>query len=199
MKRKPKTDQVGDVTEKVKRGVGQHDGPRGLPPHVPTKNTKKKVRMLASYGFTQDEIAMMMDVSESTIQRHYRAELRIGALEADAKVIGNLFKFATSDGPEGARAAMFWTKVRRRWHEVQRVIHGYDPETIKAFVKSVVGMLKRDLPDACPACKTKLKLPEKVAHQMYQLSQEMAAKLPQSEIVPMPRPELASDGIERAE
>ncbi len=167
----------------------------GLPPHVPTKATRKRVRLCASLGLTQEEIALLLDLGESALQKHYPKELRVGGLEADVKVLENLYRMASGTGPEAGRSAIFWAKVRRRWHEVQRVIHGYDPETIKAFVKGVVSMLKRELPECCPACKTKLNLPEKVAAHMYQLSQDMAAKLPPSEIVQMPTPQLASDGL----
>lgn len=169
---------------------------RGVRAHVPSKRSRAKVRLLAGLGFTNEEISLLFDISESTVKRHYAHELRVGALEADAAVLGNLYKLATQskDLNVASRNSIFWAKVRRRWHEVQRIIHGYDPETIKAFVKSVVIMLRRDLPDKCPACKTHLNLPEKVAHQLMALSQDMAAKLPQSEIVAMPTPELANDG-----
>ncbi len=166
----------------------------GRPPHVPTKKMRKKVEMLAAGGFTQDEIGLIIDLSENALKRHYPHELRVGLLKADAAVAENLYRMASGTGPEAGRTAIFWMKVRRRWHEVQRVIHGYDPETIAAFVKNVVTMLRRELPDCCPGCKTKLDLPAKVAAHLYELSQAMAAKLPPSEIVPMPRPELASDG-----
>lgn len=182
MKRVP---EAPATTEKKKRGAP--------PLPEPTKKQRKQVEELAGLGITQAEISVVLGISESHLLRNYRDELNRGGIRADAKVLTNLYRMATGTGPEAGKTAIFWAKVRRRWHEVQRVIHGYDPETIAAFVKSVVNMLKRELPEECPGCKTKLALPAKVAEKMYALSQEMAAKLPASEIVPMPRPALASD------
>lgn len=187
--------------KKAMRGAGLPDPKtkgkpgkkRGTPQHEPTKTSRARVRLLAKLGFTQEEIGLLQDMHVTTLVKHYPKELRVGALEADADVLQNLYRIATGKGNDAGRIGIFWAKVRRRWHEVQRVIHGYDPETIAAFVKSVVNMLKRELPEECPGCKTKLALPAKVAEKMYALSQEMAAKLPASEIVPMPRPALASD------
>lgn len=162
--------------------------------HVPTDETREQAMLLAGLGLTRDEIALVMDITDSTLKRHYPKELKAGGIKADAKVLTNLYRMATSTGPESGKAAIFWAKVRRRWHEVQRVIHGYDPETINGFVKAVVQLLRRELPDACPHCKTKLALPAKIALQLQDLSNKLAEKLPPSEIVPMPRPELAGDG-----
>lgn len=173
-------------------------GKRGREAHKPTTKSRRRVRMLAGLGFTQEEIGLLIDIGERQLRAHYAHELRVGGLEADEKVLGNLFRLAvqTKDLGVASRNSIFWAKVRRRWHEVQRVIHGYDPETIKTFVRSVVTMLRRELPKQCPGCKTELGLGPKIATQLVQLSQEMATKLPQSEIVMMPRPEQASDGLE---
>lgn len=167
-----------------------------FPPHEPTDELRKKVKMLAAVGMTQDEIAIIIDTSEPKLKKLYAPQLRAGMLEADAEVAQNLYRMATGTGPEAGRTAIFWMKVRRRWHEVQRVIHGYDPETISGFVKGVVAVLRRLIPKACPHCHAPLDLPQKVAAELQVLSQRLAESLPPSEIVPMPRPELASDGLE---
>lgn len=171
----------------------------GKPAHVPTAKSRKRVRMLSGLGFTQEEIGLLLDLGVTALVRHYRPELMVGSLEADEKVMLNLYRMATGNGPEAGRMTIFYAKVKRKWHEVQRVIHGYDPEMIKTFVKGVVAMMKREIPDACPACKTKLNLTPTIAHHLIVLSNEMAAKLPESQIVPMPRPELAGDNLDRGE
>lgn len=173
---------------------------RGKPKHNPTAASRKKVKLLAGLGFTQEEIALLLELAETTLQRYYPHELRVGALHADAEVLGNLYRLATQskDLNVASRNGIFWAKVRRRWHEVQRVIHGYDPDTIKSFVKQVVALLRRELPEACPGCKTKLDLGPRIAHQLVELSGAMAAKLPQSEVVLSPRPELAGDHLDDA-
>jgi hypothetical protein len=169
----------------------------GSPAHVPTKKSRKRVRVLAGLGFTQDEIALLIDLGETALKRHYKTELRLGMLEADEKVLTRMFRIIEKgNDADAGRWGMFYLKVRRGWHEVQRIIHGYDPETVRQFVKSLISALRAHLPDKCPACKTKLDLGPTVAAKILQLSQDMAAKLPASEIVPRPRPALAHDGLD---
>lgn len=168
----------------------------GKPAHVPTPKSRKRVRLLAGLGFTQEEMGLLLDLGVTALVRHYRQELLVGGLEADEQVMLNLFRMATGNGPEAGRMSIFYAKVKRKWHEVQRVIHGFDPEMIQGFVKGVVAMMRREIPDACPACKTKLQLAPKIAHHLVQLSKEMSAKLPESQIVPMPRPVLAGDNLQ---
>lgn len=192
MKREAKGAAVPDPKTKVKEPHA-----RGIAKHVPTAKSQKKVKLLAGLGFTQEEIALLLDIGESTLIKAYRHELRVGGLEADAQVLGNLFRLATQtkDLNVASRNSIFWAKVRRRWHEVQRVIHGYDPETIKSFVKQVIAVLRRELPDSCPGCKTKLNLGPNIATKLLEMSSAMAAKLPESEIIAAPRPELAGDRL----
>lgn len=163
--------------------------------HQPTEQLRHQVEVMCGLGLTQEEMATVLDIAEQTLRTHYARELKIGGLKADIGVLANLHKMATGSGPEAGKTAIFWAKVRRRWHEVQRVIHGYDPDMIAEFVKTVVRVLRRELPEACPHCKTKLNLPEKIALQLQDLSKKLSEKLPPSEVVPMPRPTLASDGM----
>lgn len=191
--------------KKTMRGVAQPDPAAtvkdphkpGKPEHVPTKKSRSRVKLLAGMGFTQEEIGLMIDLGETALKKHYPRELRLGMLEADEKVLKRMFRIVEKgNDADAGRWGMFYLKVRRGWHEVQRIIHGYDPETVKSFVKSVVAMLRRDLPEKCPGCKTKLDLGPAVAAKLLALSADMAAKLPASEIVPRDRPALAHDGLE---
>ena len=165
----------------------------GKPAWEPTQEHREQAEALSGFGMTHDEIAGILGVATITMQAHLGPELRMGAAKADSKVLTNLFKMATGSGPEAGKCAIFWTKVRRRWHEVQRVIHGYDPEIVTSFVKQVVGLLRRELPEKCPHCKTNLDLPKRVAGQLLQLSQKLSDSLPPSEIVPR-EPERAESG-----
>jgi hypothetical protein len=168
----------------------------GRPAHVPTAKTRKKVRLLSALGFTVAEIVLLLDTTEATLRKHYRHEMRVGTLEADASVLQNIFRIATGKGPEATRAAIFWAKVRRRWHEVQRVIHGFDPAMVSVFVNSITSALRRMLPQTCPSCHAPLGLHGTLAKELHRISQKMVAKLPEVEVVDMPRPELASDGVD---
>ncbi len=138
---------------------------------------------MTGFGMTQQEQAVILEIGERTLNTHFMAELKRGAAKADVAVMQNLFKIATGDGPNSGKCAIFWTKVRRRWHEVQRVIHGFDPEAIKTFVQQVIVILRRELPQRCPGCKTRLNLPKKIAGHLHQLSAKMAENLPPSQIV----------------
>ncbi len=138
---------------------------------------------MTGFGMTQQEQAVIMGIAERTLNTHFIVELKRGAAKADAAVMQNLFKIATSDGPNSGKCAIFWTKVRRRWHEVQRVIHGFDPEAIKMFVQQVIVILRRELPQKCPHCKTHLDLPKKIAGHLRTLSMKMTESLPPSTIV----------------
>ena len=154
---------------------------RKLP--APTKKERKQVELLAGIGMTQAEIARFIGCGELQLRARFRGELDRGMIVADVKVMKNLFRMATGDGPEAARLCMFLAKTRRRMHEVQRIIHGYDPEMVTSFVKQVVALLRRDLPACCPSCKARLDLPAKIAAQLLELSKKMAEQLPPSEIV----------------
>lgn len=164
--------------------------------YTPLPEERDEVERLAGLGFTQEEISLIIKVGESTLQRKYPKELRSGVLRADAAVLTNLFRMASGEGPEAGKTAIFWSKVRRRWHEVQRVIHGFDPEMLSSFIKQVVLILRRELPKKCPGCNTELALPSKIASQLVELSRQMIQRLPESEVAMMPRPELAGDHLD---
>lgn len=168
---------------------------KGAKTHTPTAKTRKRAILLAGLGLTQEEIATVMEIATRTLTTHYTEELRLGAIKADTHVLENLYRMATGTGPEAGKAAIFWTKVKRRWHEVQRVIHGFDPAIINTFVNQVVSLLRRMIPDRCPHCKTNLDLMPRIGAQLQELSRALVATLPPSEIVAMPRPELASDDL----
>lgn len=170
----------------------------GRPPApTPTKAQRRLVLMLAGFGMTHGEIAQVMDMAEDVVERDYKPELRTGLAKADSAVVKNLFRIATSKSPQAVTAAIFWTKVRRRWHEIQRVIHGFDPDIVQGFVRSLVSVMRRELPETCPHCKTRLDLPKKLSAKLLELSKSMMGTLAPSEIVPMPPPQLPALEAER--
>ena len=99
--------------------------------------------------------------------------------------MNRLYLDAISSGPEYQATRMFWAKTRRRMHEVQRIVHGFDPSVLSGFVKQCVALLRRELPEKCPACNTNLGLSKKVAEKMRDLSIQLDQKRPPSEIVPI--------------
>ena len=88
-----------------------------MPSHRSTEQTRKTVRAMSAYGIPQAKIAMCLDISCDTLQKHYRRELTTASAEANAKVAEALFKKATGDGAQSVAAAIFWLKTRARWKE----------------------------------------------------------------------------------
>lgn len=176
--------------------IGPHKKHPGPPEHEPTPETRGQVETMAGLGFNEEEIALVISsalqkagkpgISETTLKRHYAFELRFGVLKTDVAVAQSLYKKATGSGPQSVSAAIYWMKVRRRWHEVQRVIHGFDPEVLQSFVRQVVSVLRRKLPDRCPHCKTNLEMPRAVGAELIEMSKKLFLTLPPSEIVAKP-------------
>ena len=85
------------------------------PKFVPTAEQRKTVRTMAGFGIPQDDIAAHLEIAPKTLRKHFKQELRVGAIHADARVIESLYKMATSG--ESAAATIFWVKTRCRWRE----------------------------------------------------------------------------------
>ena len=82
----------------------------------PTEEQRRKVRALAGYGVRQRQIAALLGLaSTTTLRKHFQEELRLGAVEAKAQVLGTLFKLAHSG--RHPTMTMFWLKTRARWSE----------------------------------------------------------------------------------
>ena len=91
----------------------------GRPAHVPTEKDRKTVEAMASYGIRQDEIALVLGVSEPTLRQHYRRELAVAAIKANAKMAESLFLQGMSKGPGALGAKIFWLKCRAGWAEAK--------------------------------------------------------------------------------
>lgn len=97
----------------------------GRRPHKPTAKTRAEVASLASFGVSHDNIAKYMGFSDETLRKHYREQLDLGAIKANAKVGAFLYRQAsgqalddgTATNRECLTAAMFWLKTRARWRE----------------------------------------------------------------------------------
>lgn len=85
--------------------------------HIPDERSRKTVRAMSGFGIPEHQIARYLEISDNTLRKHYRRELDMGMIEANAKVAESLFKKATGDGNGAVAAAIFWTKVRLGWSE----------------------------------------------------------------------------------
>ena len=87
------------------------------PPHKPDERDLKRVRTMVGMGMTQDEICAVIGVSKPTLHKYYRADLDVGAAEANAAVAQSLFKQATNAEKPNVVAAIFWLKARAGWRD----------------------------------------------------------------------------------
>ena len=165
---------------------GARKGQHREQPYVPSPDDRARVETMSGLGLTTEDMGVIIDVSRHTVEKHFQSEIRKGRVIADLAVTKNLFKIATGDTPQAAPAAMFWKKVRSRWHEVQRVIHGFDPSAMTEFVRQIISATKKTIPDTCPHCKTNLGLRPALAAELKAMSARLISTLPDQEIVPIP-------------
>ena len=120
----------------------------------PTPEQRELVRTLSAVGTPQDNICLLVKdacgkpITGKTLRRHFRGELDEGAVQATAKVAGNLYRFATDPhgGLKAVTAAIFWMKTRGGWKETQAVeLTGKDGAPVEhKQVPSDLGNLSDD-------------------------------------------------------
>ena len=89
----------------------------GRPAHRPDATSRRQVEAMTAYGVPELNIASVVGIDPKTLRKHYRGELDNGQVKATAKVAENLFRKATSDGPQSVTAAIFWLKTKGGWRE----------------------------------------------------------------------------------
>lgn len=72
---------------------------------------------MAACGLPEADIGRVLGIDAKTLRKHYRAELDLGHVKANARVAANLFRMATGTGREAITAAIFWCKTRMGWRE----------------------------------------------------------------------------------
>ena len=73
------------------------------------------VHAMSGYGVPQEDIALVVGISSRTLRKHFRHELDVALIEANARVAQCLFKQATVPG--NIAATIFWLKSRAGWRE----------------------------------------------------------------------------------
>jgi hypothetical protein len=96
----------------------------GRPSHKPDPALRRQVEAMAGYGVAEADIGRVIGIDPKTLRKHYRDELDLGHVKANAKVAENLFRKATGEGRESVTAAIFWLKTRARWKETSAIEHG---------------------------------------------------------------------------
>ena len=89
----------------------------GRKKHEPTDEIRKKVAALVGFGIPMEQIAPLVDLSMSTINKYYRTEIDSGTAQANAKIAQSLYTKALGDSHGSVTAAIFWLKTRAGWKE----------------------------------------------------------------------------------
>lgn len=110
----------------------------GRPPHEPNPQTRAMAETFSAFGIPQDDIARLIGITAPTLREHYREELDLGLLKANAKVAQNLFAIACKPTREGLDAAKFWLRVRAGWSE-------YSPAPRPPTVDPDEGLGKKEI------------------------------------------------------
>lgn len=82
--------------------------------HKVTDETRAEVDKLLSYGFTHSQVAIVMKISEDTLARHYKNEIKSGGTMAVASVANVLFTKCQSGD---TRAIEFFLRTKGRFSE----------------------------------------------------------------------------------
>ena len=113
-----KEKELEELTAPIKR--------RGNQPFVPTDKERQQVERMVGLGLTQEQIAKILNIAESTLKKYFREELDNGEAKANSAVAQNLFGIATSREQGSVAAAIFWMKTRGKWKEINHHAHGGD-------------------------------------------------------------------------
>lgn len=109
--------------------VESNGGQIGQAPFVPTPEQRRDVEAWVRAGCTADDIAILLDKSRATVDRHFKRELALGRAKLKVALGGKLVKMAL----EGDKTALiFWLRTQAKWNV--RVEHtGADGGPIKTY------------------------------------------------------------------
>jgi hypothetical protein len=103
--------------------------------HKPTDKTKHQVSALYSFGHTQEEIALFLNICADTLAKHYKRELETARIEANAAVANKLYRKATEG--DDLSAQIFWLKTRGRWRTADKVAETESQDRISRELSEV--------------------------------------------------------------
>jgi len=109
----------------------------GNQPFVVDDKDRQQVERMVGFGITQEQIAKIMGIAESTLKKYFADELENGVSRVNSAVAQNLFSIATSREQGSVAAAIFWMKTRGRWRETNHHVHSGDDKEPPITIASV--------------------------------------------------------------
>lgn len=103
------------TTKRKRKPAAKPKNLGGRPPHEVTPERQRTVEALAGYGIPQDKIAKVLDITQPTLDKHYRKQLDIGSAVVEAKLVGNLMNLCMLKDGTGLKATMFSLQTRFGW------------------------------------------------------------------------------------
>lgn len=119
-----------------KRGAGR-------PEKLITEQQREQIRLLAGFGLKLEQIALVLDISESTLHRRCQPDIDKGLQMGITQVTKSLFQNAIG-GNLGAQC--FYLKCRAGWREVNTVeLSGPGGKPVTVAGPSLDFLTKADL------------------------------------------------------
>ena len=82
--------------------------------YEPTEQARHMVAKMAAFGIPMKNVADIIGVGVSSLQKHFKAELETGHTEANFMVANTLFQMAMNGN---VTACIFWVKTRLGWKD----------------------------------------------------------------------------------
>ncbi len=110
--------------------------PANRPPHEPTKVDRDTVAAMVAAGIAQVDIARCCAVSEPTLRKHYKEEIRTGTTTLNTMVIlAHIERIKAGD----FQAIKWWQQARMGWSERIVVDDGKLADTPMRVIVEFVG------------------------------------------------------------
>ena len=117
------------------------DNKGGRPPHVPTEQTRERVRELAACGARLIDVAIDLDISDQTVMKYYRDDLRMARVKAHARVGRSIYDRAIAGE---SWAATLYAKTQMGWSEKNKL----EVENRNNYTNITVTMTPKEALDA---------------------------------------------------
>lgn len=86
----------------------------GRKPYKTTAKDRQLVETMIGFGIPAEDVAKVIGISRTTLDRHYKPQIELGVTKVNARVAGFLF---TNAEKGNVTAQIFWLKTRARWRE----------------------------------------------------------------------------------